>query len=94
MFAEMVLLRNALSPVSATVIADAQDLVIDHAMVTQFIVQHNQFAREMRIFVEERRRVMRAVLGTDELATPQAAHPDVLHLIAMQASRNGKPVEG
>jgi CRP-like cAMP-binding protein len=94
MFGEMVLLRNAPSPVSATVIADAQILVIDHAMVTQLIVQHNQFAREMHIFVEERRRVMRAVLGTDDLATPQAAHPDVLHLIAMQASRNGKPVEG
>jgi CRP-like cAMP-binding protein len=94
MFGEMVLLRNAPSPVSATVTEDAHVLVIDHAMVTQLIVQHNQFAREMHIFVEARRRVMRAVLGTDDLATPQAAHPDVLHLIAMQASRNGKPVEG
>jgi small-conductance mechanosensitive channel/CRP-like cAMP-binding protein len=93
-FGEMVLLRNEPSPVSATVAADTCVLVIDHAMVTQLIVQHNSFAREIHMFVEERRRVMRAVLGTDDLATPSSSQPDVLHLIAMQASRNGNPVEG
>jgi small-conductance mechanosensitive channel/CRP-like cAMP-binding protein len=93
-FGEMVLLQNAPSPISATVTADAHVLVVDHAMITQLIVQHNQFAREMHTFVEERRRIMRSILGTDDLTTPQAMPHDVLHLIAMQASRNGNPVEG
>ncbi|MEE8302758.1 MAG: cyclic nucleotide-binding domain-containing protein [Candidatus Tectomicrobia bacterium] len=93
-FGEMVLLRDEPSPVSATVTTDARVLVIDHAMITRLIVQNNQFARDMHGFVEERRRAMRGVLGTDDLTTPQAAHHDVLHLIAMQASRSGNQMEG
>ena len=93
-FGEMVLLRNEPSPVSATVTRDAQVLVIDHAMITQLIVQHNQFAREMHGFVDERKRAMRAVLGTDDLAAPPTEHHDVLQLIAMQASRNGNQTQG
>ena len=91
-FGEMALLGNEHSLVSVTVTADAQILIIDHALINQLVSEHPPFATALNVFIEERKRTMRAVIGHEEVASQQTARHELLTLLVAdgEASRNGK----
>ncbi len=64
-FGEMALLPGEPSPVSAIVTADAHVLLITDEMIVQLVGESNLFAREMNLFLEERKRTLYAFLNTD-----------------------------
>ena len=89
-FGEMALLRSEPSPFSATVSQDAAIITLDHATINRLIVEHTQFASEMNLFIDERRRVMYDGLGIDMLAGRQSARAEVFNLLSTAASQNGE----
>ena len=88
-FGEMALLQGELSPVTATAIVDTQLIIIDHGPVTNLLGAHQQFAMAINIFVEERQRVIRAILGQEDVVSQQTARRELLDLLVSNAARNG-----
>ncbi len=64
-FGEMNLLRAGPSPVSVTTLDDLQVLIIDHETINQLFHHNPGFAMMMSDFVENRRKAIREVTGTE-----------------------------
>ncbi len=88
-FGEMALLRSAPSPFSVTVTRDADIIILDHAVISQLIAEHNLFASEMNDFIDERRRCLYTDVGATMVASRQAARDEVFNLLVTDASGNG-----
>jgi len=82
-FGEMVLLRNALSPVTVQAASDAEVIVIELVVINQLIEQNHRFAMAMNTLTEERKRAIAAITGiqTEDEARRRQNGQDLMDLI-------------